>query len=278
MPASDIDPVKTIATITCLGALALAAASQGAPVYSGKYSGKSRGARVGISVSNDLKANVRYALKTECGRTKGSIDLGGARNGAFSGRRVSRGPQGTIRKTVIKLVVAADGEALAARVDDSLKGGDSKLSGCKARRKLTAKLGKTDAFVASRDAGHYVGTSSGGRPISFDVIVADGKARIENLSADILADCVDDSAIEPSEVPMVVHLAGLSGSVKADGEFYIVHAPDEDTDNDVFGKIGGGGATLEGAVSGLFGPDGLSNPAGPFSCDSWGETFKAARV
>lgn len=271
--------MRTFATtIICCGLLLAPAAVLADGAYPGEYAGKAKGASVSVTVNADVKASVAYSVKSECGRTSGRIALGGMRNGAFGGKRVSKGPKGTLRTTLVKLRGANGGETLAAKITDSLRGGDSPLDGCKATRKVSAKLGKTEALVPTRDAGHYAGASADGHAISFDLVEdTGGKARIENMAVDVLADCIDGRDEREVEFPFTVRLTGISGSVKSDGTVEIFQSIGEDVENEIYGEVGGGAATLDVAVLGLYGLDGLLTPLGLFECESWGEEYAATR-
>ncbi len=241
----------------------------------GTYAGAAKGVRATVAISNDHEATISYALKTACGRTKGRIALGQAKSGAFKGKRISRGPQSSIRQTIVKLKVAADGEVLGGKLVDSLKGGDSKLSGCHGKRPFVARLGETDAFVPSRAAGHYEGTNADGRPVGFDVVDRSGSGlRVENLLIDVdgLCTTLEDDELE---VARTAHLSFATAEIAPDGRFDIVQAPDDYNEFTVSGKIADGRAELRGSISGDFTDAGIPDLLGDWNCDGADDSYAA---
>ena len=261
--------------VVALAALLVPSGVLAAESIPGTYPGAAKGVRATVTISNDHEATISYALKTACGRTTGKLALGEAKNGAFKGKRISRGPQSSIRQTIVKLRVAADGEALDGKLVDSLKGGDSRLSGCHGKRRFVAKLGQTDAFVPSGAAGHYEGTNALGRPVSFDVVERPGSGlRVENLLIDVDGLC---TTLEDDELEVIrtAHLSFASAEIAPDGSFDIVQAPDDYNEFAVSGKIADGRAKVRGSISGDFTDAGLPDLLGDWNCDGADDSYAA---
>lgn len=265
---------KNLIPLAILAALALTAPSAlAADAYPGTYEAKASGIKATIELNDRGTGTLRFAAKTACGKVRGKLSLKRAGAG-YKAHKVSRGPESTIRTLIAKLQPQEDGTALVGTIKDTLDGGDSKLAGCRGKRTFKAELGKTDAFVPERDTGHYVGQSKAGLPVSFDVVEEDGEMLIRNFAADVQAECYDE---DDNESSMVVHVGGLEGEVEADGSLYILHAPDDDTEHEVVGTLGGGEARVDVVVMGVFDSAGASTASGPYSCDSWGALYTAAR-
>ena len=241
-------------------ALLLSASLAVAGLYPGTYKAKEKGLSVKLEIGEN-GGLLAYSMKTACSKDSGKIELSKGGPG-LKGREVSRGPKATLRTTTAKVALSRDG---------------SELSGCHATRRFAAGVEQSDGFVPTRDLGHYSGSAGDGLPISFDVVEDDGEFQLENLGADVLADCydVDDPAAE--EVPMVTHIRGISGPVPSDGSFYIDHTPDEETEYEFFGELGDEAAEVEVIIGGRFDAAGNPSPDGQYACDSWGEIYAAAR-
>jgi hypothetical protein len=266
-----------LATAALVFVLLVPSAAVAADAIPGTYTGSAKGVKATVAVSADLSATLTYSLKTACGRTKGRVLLGKAKSGRFKGERVSRGPHRTTRTTGAKLSIVGDGERLGGKLVDALKGGDSKLSGCKQQRALVAKLGKSTAFVPSRAKGHYAGASVGGHPLSFDVVEGSGSGLvIQNLLIDVEGLCTtyDDDELE---ITMPTHLSFAVGKVADDGSFDLVQLPDDYNEFAVSGKIADGKAKLRGSISGDFTADGVPDLGGDWNCDGGDDTYRASQ-
>jgi len=288
MRPASIRPVKSrprdtdSASVRCvrvivgaLLAVALIAPAAIADLYPGSYSARSKGVSVKLDVGPSGGGSLAYAMKTECGKSKGRLEL--KRSGAgLKGRRVSRGPENTLRTTVAKVTLSGDGSEVLGTIRDSLRGGGGELAGCHAKRSFSTSAEQAEGFVPSRDLGRYVGTGPNGNPISFDVVAYGQDIRIENLAVDVTAECFDEVTGDDSEI--VTHVTGISGRVAKDGTFWISYTPDDDTEHDFEGEIADGKAELDVMIGGYFDAAGIPNAAGPFACDSFGDPYSAARV
>lgn len=125
--------------------------------------------------------------------------------------------------------------------------------------------------------GHYVGKSASERPISFDVVKAGKKVRIENLAIDVETECWSDLDLDGLSDILIAHVFDLAGKVTGAGEVDIFYSPDDDTEYVVQGTIKKGTARLSAVIGGSWDYYGLHNPAGPLQCDNWGETYTATR-
>ncbi len=269
--------VRSIRVICgALLALALGASVAAADLYPGSYNARAKGVSVKLDIGQSGGGSLAYSMKTACGKSKGKLEL--SKSGAeLKGRRVSRGPEATLRTTVAKVALNGGGSEVVGTIKESLKGGDSELAGCRAKRAFSASVEQADGFVPSRDDGHYSGTGPNGLPISFDIVSVDDNARVEDLAVDVTADCFDESAEDAVDIPMVTHITGMSGRVAKDGTFYIEYAPDEDTEYEFDGELSDGAADVDVIIGGNFDANGNPNSAGPFTCDSWGDIYDARR-
>jgi hypothetical protein len=136
-----------------------------------------------------------------------------------------------------------------------------------------------DEFVPNRDVGHYTGANAGGLALSFDVVdePGSGGVRIENVEADVVAECHDEDDFDAEPRDRIVHLSGLGGRVSADGHFSFEYNPDEETFHDMSGRLAEGKAQAEIAVTGRFGSEGQWQPDGPLNCDSEGDAYAATK-
>lgn len=262
-------PVICVALLALLLGSALASAD----VYPGSYDAKAKGLTVKLDVG-DRASSIAYAMKSECGASKSKIELSKAGAG-LKGHRVSRGPESTLRTAVAKVALSGDGKQLVGTIKESLKGGDSELSGCHAKRSFSVGVEQADGFVPTRDLGHYSGTAKNGLPISFDVVTEGDDVQIENLAVDVQADCYDDSDPDADEFSTTTHITGMSGEVDKDGTFYIDYAPDDDTEYEFDGELADGAAKVDVIVGGLFDAAGNPSATGPYACDSWGDLYAA---
>lgn len=257
-------------------ALALGASVASADVYPGNYSAKAAGISAKLEIGKSGGGSLAYAMKTACGKSRGKIAL--KKSGAgLKGRKLSRGPESTLRTTIAKVALSGDGTALVGTVKELLQGGDSELRGCKAKRSFSAGVEQADGFVPTRDLGHYAGAAENGLAISFDVVESGDDVQVENLAVDVQADCFDPSADEATDFPLVTHITDMSGRVDDDGTFFISHTPDDDTEYEFDGTIADGEASVDVIVGGAFDAAGNPSSAGPYFCDSWGDVYDATR-
>jgi hypothetical protein len=256
-----------IAAICILGLTAAPLALGADEPRQGTYKGDG----VEVDVDADDEAKLRYDLRTDCGATKGAIDLGRPRGGVYKGKRKSAGPGGSTRKTKVELEAVADGTVLEGTLKDGYDGPDR----CEDKHKFEAELSKDDAFVPARDDGHYTGKNSQGLPVEFDVVREGDEIRIANFEADTEAECYPPGEIEPSD--RIVHVSLPGGRVERDGSFEIAYEPNEDTSHVIIGWIGGGRAEIDLGVTGRFGPNGEWDPSlnGPLDCDSNEDDYRA---
>ncbi len=255
--------------------VALGVATAAADVYPGSYAAKGKGVTAKLEVAESGGGRLAYAIKSACGKSKGKVELSKSGTG-LKGRRVGRGPEGTLQTTVAKVALSGAGDQVAGSIKESFRGGDSDLAGCEAKRTFTADVDQAEGFVPTRDAGHYAGAAANGLPISFDVVDDGGNLRVENLAVDAEEDCLDESDPDADDVSMTGHVAGMSGRVAKDGSFFIDYAPDDDTDYTFEGAIADGKAEVDVMLDGYFDALGYPNPAGPFYCEGWGDLYKAA--
>ena len=123
--------------------------------------------------------------------------------------------------------------------------------------------------------GHYAGTNSAGRSMSFDV-TGSKKFQIENFAVDVDTECWNDFDGDDQSDQLLTHITGFSGNVKKDGSFDIYYAPDDDTEFEFDGTIANGQTAVDVLAGGHFNPDGTPNLVGIFECDSWGDTYSAS--
>jgi hypothetical protein len=230
-----------------------------------------------VDVSGGGDGKLTYAIKTSCGREKGSLKLSAAKGGALKGK--SNGGGATVRAAVESGKTSSLDGSIAYRSKPP-KDGEKP---CKAKRSFTAALDAGTSPEVRSTEGHYTGAGEdGGLPISFDVAYdpESGGFRISDMAFDTSTDCYDAEGLDLPD-PLVVHISGLGGEVGSDGSFEIDYAPDEDTDYYVEGELGDGEATMDLEVDGYFLLDGTPLFGGPdpdaLECDSWGETYDATR-
>lgn len=273
-------PGKLLLALPVLS-LALASAASGADLVPGSYSAKAPGISATVTVERDGDATLRYSMKSECGKTQGKMDLKNA-GANLKGKRVSRGPNSSLRTTSAKLNVSGDGLQIAGTLKDGLSGGSAKAANCSAKKKFSAKRPADQVFVPARDGGHYEGVGDDGYAISFDVArdpASDGYL-LTNLSVDIVADCSAESDIFGNEFQLVTHLRpapGFEGKISSTGDVEFDYEPDEFTLYSIYGSLAGGAAELEAEVSGYFDREGYPDVEGDMDCDSFGATYSATQ-
>ena len=254
--------------------LALVTTAATADVYPGTFKSKVKGLAVTLDVGESGGGTLAYAMKTECGKAKGKLEL--KRSGAgLRGRKVSQGPQSSLQTVSAKVGLTSDGSEVVGVIKETLRGGHG--PSCRAKREFRVDADQSDGFVPTRDEGHYTGTGPNGNPISFDVVVTGGDPEVQNLSADVTADCYDDTDPDGDEFQMVTHITGMAGEVDNDGTFYIDYTPDDDTEYEFDGELADGKADIDVVIGGYFDAAGNPNPAGPYACDSWGDPYTAER-
>jgi hypothetical protein len=277
-PAEE-DGVRVVRSTVAISVLAaallgasLARADANGP-YEGTYKASGNGVNVTVRVADSAHAVLRYSLRSECGRARGTLELE-KRNGGLAGKRVSAGPHRSVRRVTARVAAVGDGTEISGVINDAVSGGKDE-GACRAKRKFKAALGKSNAFVPGRDGGHYVGQDRDGHPISFDVVgdFGAGQAQITEIAVDVAADCLD---VGDDDVGLVVHLSGLEGTI-TNGEIE-VDATDEINEFWIYGEIAGGQARMEVWIDGFFDPLGLPDLSGDLYCDNEGPTYTAELV
>ena len=235
----------------------------------GDYAGKFNGGRVEIVVKSPTRGQLSYRI-TSCRRSAGRIRIH-LHDGRFSGARPHGGT---------KVQGRFNGGTVSGRIIRPTAGNARARGRCKSRSKhFTATLvADQAATVGIDDIGHYTGANEAGRPIGFDVVRSSGGLAIENLAVDVDTECWDDYNRDGVDDTLLAHVAGFGGKLSADGSFDIYYAPDEDTEFEFDGEIIDGRAAVDVIVGGRFDEDGTPDLAGPFECDSWGDTYSAART
>jgi hypothetical protein len=258
--------------VALLGA-AFAAAAQTAS-YPGDYAGTGKQVKVLVHVDDTAHGTLRYALRSECGRARGTLQLA-PRAGRLTGKRVSAGPHRTVRRVTARIESLGDGTVLGGTIKEALSA-NGKRGPCQATRQFTATLNRTDTFVPPRDAGHYTGVGPGGLPISFDVVEGDDprRALIKAIDVDVAGDCLNELTGQEFGIK-TVHVRGLDGTiVDGDVEIDFIDGVNEYL---LFGTISDGRARLEVSIDGYFDLDGTANPLGSIYCDNDEPTYTATR-
>jgi hypothetical protein len=264
---------------TAIATLAVAVATVGAGAQAastpspGTFKGKLRGGTVSLKVKSSKRARLKYTLKSKCGRAHGTVSL------KIKKGRFHTGPRSA---TVVRGKFTAGGErakgTLTGRSGAGKRAGESCKTGS---RRFTASLSSGSGRGASlkpSDYGHYTGANGVGRPVSFDVVGGSGGATIQNFAVDVDTECWGDYNGDGASDTLLVHIAGYGDDIKEDGSFDIYYAPDEDTEFEFTGTIAGGHVDIDVTVGGHFNPDGTPNLVGSHECDSWGDTYSAARA
>jgi hypothetical protein len=268
----------TAAVVFCalLGASVAGARSDSGP-YPGDYAGKGDGVKVQVRVNGAGAASVSYAMRSDCGKARGKVELRAARNGGFKGKRVSSGPHHSARKVTVRAAPAGDGTVLRGTIRLSMSAPGS--GSCHTKRPFEAKLDKSEASLPGSDEGHYTGSSEDGLPISFDVAgeTRYGEAKVTNITVDVLASCIDLVEFEDL-LPRVVHISGMEGWVNEGGEVYAETLEEvSQSEWNVFGELRNGVARVEVWIDGMFGPNGLPDPLGDLYCDNQEPIYTATR-
>jgi len=245
----------------------------GSDVLEGTYEGSSNGVNATVMVDDAGDGELRYTLKSSCGKSKGTIDLAGGPGGSF------KGSLATGRSSVIaQLRANAGGELdglLRHKVKPKSKGKGKKK--CSAKNTFTAILDVQTSPVVKTNVGHYEGTGQdGGLPISFDVAfdAESGGLEVSNMAFQSNADCYDDLDLDGEDDTIVANVSGLAGDVEEDG-FFVIES--DDANIYVDGMLEDGTAEIYLEVGGFFAADGTPMTDGPFECDSFGETYTADR-
>jgi hypothetical protein len=242
--------------------------------YPGTYAGGGEGVKATVVVNDRGRGSLRYALRGQCGRARGRIDLGAVHNGAYSAGRVSTAPHKLVRRIQARIEPVGDGTVVRGTIRETV----SRKSGgpCRVKRSFEGELGNTEAFVPGRDDGHYRGQSEDGLAISFDV-VSDGRGtRMTAIGVDVAGECTDVAAGDHAGEIRIVHLRGLEGPVSSNGEIDI-ELDDGANEFDLFGKLGGGAAKVEVWIDGLFNLDGLPDQLASLACDNDEPIYTATR-
>ena len=264
--------VALVATTAALAAAGPAqAAGNPAP---GTYKGGVKGGSVVLKVKPGKQARLSYALKSKCGRARGSVSLK-LKHGRFHSAGRSRTADAASGRFV-------GGGAKAKGVIDRLATNRrARGEACKLARHFTAKLSRASqagsgSSLESSDYGHYSGANAAGRPVSFDVVDSATGPVIANFAVDVDTECWDDYNGDGADDTLLVHIAGFGGKIADDGSFDIYYAPDDDTEFEFDGTIADGETAVDVVAGGHFNSDGTPNMTGSYECDSWGDTYSAA--
>lgn len=246
----------------------------GADVLEGTYNGSAKGLKATVEVDEDGDGSLRYALKSECGKSKGSIDLDGGPSGL-------KGSRGSDKSSVSAQFKDDDGDLDGLlKHKTKTKGKDGRVERCTDNAEVTAELDAKTAPVIVENVGHYEGTGEdGGHPVSFDVAydAKAGELEIKNMVFDTDTECYDDYDGDGEDDTLVVKASGLEGSVDEDGYFDLDSSPNDETDFYAEGVLEDGEAEMDVEVGGYFNADGTANEAGTFECDSFGEVYRATK-
>jgi hypothetical protein len=268
--------VRSTVAIPVLAAALFGASVAGAGAsgpYEGTYKAAGKGVNVTLRVADTSHAVLRYSLRSDCGRARGTLELG-KRNGALAGKRVSAGPHRSVRRVTARVAAVGDGTEISGVINDVVSGTKDQ-GACRAKRKFKGTLGKSSGFVPGQEGGHYVGRDRDGHPISFDVVdPGTGQGQITRIAVAVAADCLDAA---DDDVGLVVHVSGLDGTI-TDGEINVDVTDDLVNEFGIYGEIGGGQARLEVWIDGFFDPLGLPDPFGDLYCDNEGPIYTAERV
>ena len=255
-----------VTSLAALIAIALSASTAAAAAPSkGVYVGKVAGGKAKVKVKSSNRANFRFTMKTKCGTANGQLRLK-VRNTKFKGRETGRGGQ----STVVNGRFSPGGEAAKGVLRTS-------SDECRtAKRKFSIKRHSAPGVGpdAETQPGHYAGSNSIGREISFDVVSSGDGFGIRNLAVDADTECWDDYDGDGAQDTLLTHITGLEGKVQ-EGMVDVYYAPDEDTEFSIDGKISGSAASVDVWVGGFFDADGTPNPYGLYECDNWGEPYEA---
>jgi hypothetical protein len=258
--------------LALLGA-AFATAAQTAS-YPGDYAGTGKHVKVQVHVDDTAHGTLRYTLRSECGRARGTLQLV-PREGRLTGKRVSVGPHRRVRRVTARLASLGDGTVLGGTIKEALSD-SGKRSPCQATRRFTATLSRTNTFVPPRDAGHYTGVGPDGLPISFDVVEGDDpdRALIKAIDVDVAGDCLNGLTGQEFGIK-TVHVLGVDGTI-VDGDVDVDFI-DGENEYLLFGTLSDGRARLEVSIDGYFDLGGTPNPLGGMYCDNDEPIYTATR-
>lgn len=283
--------ILPIALVLAVLIAPVAFGASGSTVASGDYAGKGAGltATVSVAGSGDA-AKLAYTMKSNCGRSKGSVALKSTPAGALKGKQASRNGKRAIKAVVWPVKPGElDGTVRYKRVKKPAQGKlsaegkrSAKPKRCRAKRTFSASYDYTiEPQEVHASVGHYTGSGThDGLPVSFDVSFDPARPdalQISNLSFQTRAECWEDLDDDGNDDVIDATVSGLGGEIDSDGDFYIDETPDEDSEYEVEGNLRDGQATMEITVGGRWATDGTPMTGGPLECDSWGEGYTAAK-
>ena len=272
--------LRTALTVLLAAAAFPAAASAADDALSGTYEGQGPGLKASVVLDEDGDGTLTYALKTQCGKTKDTIDLKGGPGGSLKGSKSSKKSSLVAKLKSDRGTPSLSGSLrYTTTVKDSSKG-KTKARSCRAKQNVSVKLDVSSSPAVEDLSGHYAGTGEdGGLPISFDVGYdqAAGTLQVTNLGFQTDTECYDDLDEDGEDDTLVTTISGLGSEVDSDGYFEIDYAPDDDTEFYVEGYLEDGQAEIYLEVGGYFAADGTPQADGPYECDSWGEDYFAGR-
>ena len=252
-------------------ALVAGAPAQAAGGGTSTYKGKLQGGTVTLKVKSSKRARLTYAVKSKCGRDRGTVSLkvkragfrgAGRRAGDVTGRFLAGGKKakGTLRTVAAK------------RGGVTCKGGGRRFTA-----RLTAGSGVGGSSLTAADYGHYAGFNAAGRPVSFDVMGGPAGPTVENFAVDADTECWGDYDNDGQSDTLLAHINGFGDEINDDGSFDIYYSPDDDTEFEFAGTIADGNVEVDVTVGGHFDADGTPNLVGSYECDSWGDTYTAVQ-
>lgn len=268
-------PLVALVAATAVAVAAVPAQAASQPAAGTIYKGTVKGGSVVLKVKPHKRARLSYALKSKCGKAHGTVSLKikGSRFQSTGRSRTADAASGRFTKGGTKVKGVIDRPTTAHR-----RGARAcKLGPRHFAAKLSLGAGGASSLLPS-DFGHYSGTNATGRQVSFDVVNGPLGPVIANFAVDVDTECWGDYDGDGRSDNLLTHITGFSGKIATDGSYDIYYAPDEDTEFEFDGTIAHGATAVDVTVGGHFNPDGTPNLVGPYECDSWGDTYAAARA
>lgn len=273
--------LRTALTVLLAAAAFPAAATAADDALSGTYEGQGPGLKASVVLDESGDGTLSYALKTQCGKTKDTIDLEGGPGGTLKGSQSSKKSSLIAKLKPDRGTPSLSGSLKYSNVvKDRDAKGKTEARSCRAKQNVSVKLDVSSSPEIEDLSGHYAGTGDeGGLPISFDVSFdqAAGALQVNNLGFQTDTECYNDLDEDGEDDTLVAQISGLESEVDSDGAFEIDYAPDDDTEFYVEGYLEDGQAELYLEVGGYFAADGTPQAGGPYECDSWGEDYTASR-
>ena len=273
--------VKAAVATTAVAAAALAVAAPASaapaqPAPGASYKGAVKGGKVTLKVKAKSRARLAYAVNSKCGRSRGTVTLK-IKRGHFRSSRRSKSAAVTGKFVAGGKKAKGTLTPAAAKRSTTCKLGARRFTARLSASSAAAGLGDTGSSLSPSDYGHYAGANAAGRAVSFDVVKGSEIDTIENFAVDVDTECWGDYDHDGADDALLVHVNGFGDEIAEDGSFDIYYAPDEDTEFEFSGTIRNGQVAVDVTVGGHFNPDGTPNVLGAYECDSWGDTYNAAR-